>query len=159
MTNASNVVGPCHQLQACKTNSCISLQTFLERGSSPLMLQGGDRYSLNSGDVVRLGNVRCQVEFQTAAPQVQIHPLPACLTDHMLSSSETTQLTASLIVIELSWVLGSKSAVSICTTHSRSSWRVLLQMRMAFNFDFRERALQQRARGQGQCKKIHRYLR
>ncbi|KAK9916410.1 hypothetical protein WJX75_002264 [Coccomyxa subellipsoidea] len=37
-------------------------KTFLERGSSLLRLQGGDRYSINSGDTIRFGNVRCQVD-------------------------------------------------------------------------------------------------
>lgn len=44
------------------TDLAFVMQTFLERGSSLLRLQGGDRYSINSGDTIRFGNVRCQVD-------------------------------------------------------------------------------------------------
>ena len=49
------------------------MQTYLERGSGAFLLHCSDRHTVNNGEIVRFGSVRCRINFGAGhAEQVRL---------------------------------------------------------------------------------------
>lgn len=51
----------------------LHAQTYLERSGGAVLLHGTDRHTVNSGEIVRFGSVRCRISFGAGhAEQVRL---------------------------------------------------------------------------------------
>lgn len=55
----------------------MEMQTLLEAASGSVVLQPGDRYSVQSGATIKFGNIGCTIQFAAhpvVRPPSDVHP-------------------------------------------------------------------------------------